>query len=84
MKWMNKSLKKKKPAQKSPTDHAMPEEAKRAMYKLFVDGKITKEDYETMINKHKEFESEAKQMAEESRKRAEEEERLLAELLKAV
>ena len=78
MKWMNKSLKKKKPAQKSPTDHAMPEEAKRAMYKLFVDGKITKEDYETMINKHKEFESEAKQMAEESRKRAEEEERLLA------
>ena len=54
----------------------MPEEARQAIYKLYVDGTISKEEYESMINKHREFKDETLRMAEEAEKEALENQRL--------
>lgn len=59
-------------------DLEMPDEAKKAVYKLFVDGVISKEEYETMINKHKDFQDEALQQAMEEKKQAQEDAETLA------
>ncbi len=70
---------KKKKGKRSPIKkvaHEMPEEARQAIYKLYVDGTISKEEYESMINKHREFKDETLRMAEEAEKEALENQRL--------
>jgi hypothetical protein len=73
------SKKKAKKTSPSPTKkvaHEMPEEARQAIYKLYVDGTISKDEYESMINKHREFKDETLRMAEEAEKEALENQRL--------
>ena len=54
----SKRKEKKASPSKKKVAHEMPEEARQAIYKLYVEGTISKEEYESMINKHREFKNE--------------------------